>query len=152
MSNFVQTIKVIRSLPVAGTNGFELQGTMGSSRVAWKEGILYAESLPNLKANPPIPILSSKAKEASSEWKGRVYAAGKTYEATATIEQNPEELQQKSRKLKTIKTVVSLILPESEIIITTWYAHNVGPISQDQVTKYGSEERFNTGLEYVSGP
>src|SRR4051812_5776034 len=69
-SERVQNVKVTRRVPVAGTQGFELQGPTGMSRMAWKGNTLYASVLPNARLLKAVPLLIANDPKATMAWHG----------------------------------------------------------------------------------
>jgi len=150
----VASLKVTREVPVAGIVGCELDGPMGISRMAWKGETLIASVLGNSRFSPPIPLLNSIEERHTEKWSGRMYSHGKTYDAQATLSQEPTPLTREGRKYQATKTVLLLRLPDRELEIQTWYAPGYGILNQVQRTRTGSESvgRFDVELDYLSGP
>ena len=133
-SSRVQQVTVARRVPVALTQGYELQGPMGISRLAWNGGTLYATVLPNTRVYKPIPMLVSGRDKATLKWSGTVEILGKTQNASAEMNQQPETIDFRSSKLETEKSTVTVHLPQETIDLETWYARGVGPVRQEQRT------------------
>lgn len=53
----VVQVKVLRPLAVASTQGYELTGPLGTSRLGWRDGTLYADRTSNGQFEPPLPLL-----------------------------------------------------------------------------------------------
>lgn len=150
----VDKVKVTREVPVADTVGFELSGAMGLSRMAWKGETLVASVLGNSRFSPPLPLLNSIEEKQTTKWKGRMYSQGRTYEATATLSQEPTPLTREARKYQAVKTTLLIRLNDRELEVQTWYAPGVGILNQVQRTRTGDESvgRFDVELDYLSGP
>lgn len=150
----VASVKITREVPVAGITGYELNGPMGLSRVAWKGEMLVATVLGNARFHPPLPLLNSIEEKQTTKWSGRMYSLGRTYEAQATLSQESTPLTREGRKYRAIKTVMLIRLPSRELEIQTWYAPGVGILNQVQRTREGGEGvgRFDIELDYLSGP
>src|SRR5579884_3774900 len=64
----LEEVKVLRQVPVGDVTGYELGGEMGESRLAWKDGVLLAQQLPNATFNPPIPLVVAGADKTRRDW------------------------------------------------------------------------------------
>lgn len=150
----VASVKVSRELPVAGQAGYELNSPMGVSRLTWKGELLVATVIGNSRFNPPLPLLNSIDQKQTTKWVGRMYAQGRTYEATATLTQEPSPLTREGRKHQAVKTVLLIRLPSRELEVQTWYAPGIGILNQVQRTRQGTEGvgRFDIEMDYLSGP
>jgi hypothetical protein len=146
----VEPIEVGRTISVAGVKGFELDGPMGISHVAWKDRELVTTALPNLGLMPPLPLLVGGQKEAQRKWEGWLIKAGEKVPAKATLVQESETKTIGSRKYETVKCTVTVITPNRDkpIELLTWYAEGIGPVRQEQ--RIGGE--LLIALEYLSGP
>jgi hypothetical protein len=149
-SSSVEPLKVVRSVPVADVNGFELQGPMGMSRLAWRGSTLYASVLPNTRFAKPIPLVVSNEPKAVRSWDGTMEAAGKTVNVSATLKQNPESIDVGTHKFDAIKAVLTIDVatPKGTIELETYYAKGIGILKQVQRTN----GKLDVGLEYLSGP
>lgn len=150
----VASLKVTREVPVADQTGYEISGPMGISRLTWKGEMLVASVLGNTRFHPPLPLLNSIEEKQTTKWSGRMYSQGRTFEAEATLSQEPTPLSREGRKYRAIKTVMLIRLPSRELEIQTWYAPGVGILNQVQRTREGGEGvgRFDIELDYLSGP
>lgn len=130
----VQEVTVQRRVPVALTEGYELSGPMGISRLAWRGGTLFAEVLPNTRIYRPMPLLFSGKDKMTSKWSGTIETMGVVNRADGFIEQHPESIDFRSQHVDTEKSTVTLHLPEATIDLETWFVKGVGPIRQEQRT------------------
>jgi hypothetical protein len=143
----VEEVKVLRKVPVAGVTGYELGGPMGQSRIAWKDGILVAQQLPNATFNPPIPLLVGGVEKATKDWKGMIGAVGKGTPATATLIQEGDTQTFTGRPVRTTRSTLTIIAGPQKIELITWYQKGQGPIRQEQRTN----ETLQVALESING-
>jgi hypothetical protein len=144
----VQKVKVTRRVPVALTNGYELDGPMGISRLAWKGSTLYAEEFPNTRVYKPMPILVAGDPKANLSWSGTVQFMGQTVPAQATLHQEPESIDIGTKKFDTVHATLIVKIPGKSIEVQTWYAMGIGPIRQDQRTN----GKLDAHLELLGAP
>jgi len=71
----VEPVEITRKLPVADVEGVELTGALGTARLAWKRGVLYADSTANGRFAPSLPLLAEDRRMRS--WHGRLETLGK---------------------------------------------------------------------------
>jgi hypothetical protein len=70
---YVETVRALRTVPVAGTNGVELVSSLGTSRIAWKGDVLYASQLGATRYRPALILWSPRA----MDYKGESETLGK---------------------------------------------------------------------------
>lgn len=145
--NRVEEVKVLRKVPVAGVSGYELGGPMGQSRLAWKDGILVAQQLPNATFNPPIPLLVGGVEKATKDWKGMIGAVGKGTPAIATLIQEGDTQTFTGRPIRTTRSTLTIIAGPQKIELITWYQKGQGPIRQEQRTN----DTLRVALESING-
>lgn len=143
----VEQVKVTRSLSVAGTGGWELSGPLGTSRLAWKDGVLVGETFSNLRFEPAIPLLVGGEKKAERTWRGKVRHLGTDLDAVATLSQSPGKDRLGTRDVEVLRTVLTLDLPGSKVIVESAYTERLGLVRQRQETS----GRFDVALEYLGG-
>jgi hypothetical protein len=162
LATYVEEVKVTRRVAVAGVQGFELGGPLGYSRVAWKGGVLLADSLPNTGVSPPLPLLvpgdpntlSEEAKKDGAKpqpvrrWQGFVESRGKKIPAKATLYQEEATLTIEPRKHQTIKTTIRMFVAGKTLELVTWYADGMGPLRQEQHT----DGLQDISMEYIASP
>ena len=132
--SYQEPVKVSRELSVAGTKGYVLSGPMGSCRIGWREGTLYADSLLNTTFNPPLPMLVSGQPEASLDWEGYLTVLGKQRKGHATLSQKKESVTLGWRTVPTTRAKLLIEVEDHEIELITWYAVGQGPVKQEQRT------------------
>lgn len=147
-SSSTQEVKVARKLPVAATEGVELQGPMGTSRLAWRGNTLYAEALPNTRLYKPLPILVANDPKAAESWKGTVETATAVTAAQAMLRQQNESIEIGTRRYDSTKATVSMKIGNDDLELETWYAKGIGPVRQEQRTN----GKLDYKVELLSGP
>ncbi|MEA2552317.1 MAG: hypothetical protein QOJ65_493 [Fimbriimonadaceae bacterium] len=140
----VEEVKVLRKVPVDGVMGYELGGTMGQSRLAWKDGVLVAQQLPNATFNPSIPLVVAGEEKARRDWKGLIGAFGKGTPATATLIQEQDPMTVTGKTIKTTRSTLTILTPERKIELITWFEPGVGPIKQEQRNNETLEVAFES--------
>jgi hypothetical protein len=129
-NTFVEPVKVVRRMPVAGTEGYELVGPLGSSRLAWKDGVLFASTTANARFMPALPLVYPGKEE--RKWQGRMESNGKTYDATARISLKQERLKVGGGEVGTTLSTILLQIPDTGIELKTWFQPGVGIVQQEQ--------------------
>lgn len=142
----VEDVEVERRLSVAGTEGFEIGGPMGSSRLAWKRGVLWAERMANVAFSPPLPIFAEDRR--AMRWEGTLRTAFGLEKASALLEHDSDTLKPGGRVFETVAAKLTMQRPLGETILTTWFAEGVGIVRQDQRTR----DELDLRLEWVAGP
>ena len=136
----VQPIKVLRPLPVASAPGYELTGPLGVSRIAWRNGTLYADSTVNAQFIPPLPLLVPAVERTKDDdkkvltWHGRVIVLGKERPGSATLYERNATIEFGTRKVPTILSTLDIRIPGGKIGLQSWYQQGVGLIRQEQRT------------------
>ena len=143
----VEQVRVSRSLSVAGTDGWELSGPLGTSRLAWKDGLLLGETFTNLRFEPAIPMLVGGEKEAERSWRGIVRHLGRELEAVGTLKQSMGKDTIGTKEVEVLRTVLTLQLPDRQILVESAYTERLGLVRQRQET----DGRFDVALEYLGG-
>jgi len=128
----VEEVKVLRKVPVGDVSGYELGGPMGQSRIAWKDGVLIAQQLPNATFNPPVPMLVAGAANANRTWKGMIGAGGRGTQATATLVQEPDKQQLAGQTVQMTKSTLTVLTAGNKIELITWFQKGEGPVRQEQ--------------------
>lgn len=142
----VEDVRVARRLSVAGTEGFELSGPLGQSRMAWKEGTLWMDRTNGVSFDPPAPLL--KADESAASWKGKLRMPFGTEVATGSLSHGKETLKIAGRNFETTRSELSFERAVGTTTITTWFAAGTGIVRQEQRTRGALDLR----LEWVAGP
>ena len=130
LQRYVERVEVVDEIPVLGTTGYELAGPMGKSRIAWKDGVLWAKETANARFSPPIPIAMKQGKERS--WAGEIEMLGQKRKATATLTQTDEKIQLGSRKIDTVLSVLKVDLPKDVFELSSWFQPGFGLVRQEQ--------------------
>ena len=121
---------------------------MGISRLAWRTNTLYAEAFPNTRVNKALPILIANDPKASVNWNGTVETANFSRPATASLNQQTDNIQVGTRRYDAIKATVALSTGSDSYELITWYAKGLGPIRQEQRT----DGKLDYKVELLSGP
>lgn len=127
----VEAVTVAGRTSVAGVEGFELQGNLGMSRVAWKGGSLVAEVLNHSRFAPALPLMPASRK---ASWSGTVHLLNSPFPAEAKIEQAEVQDQLLGRALPGRKSVVRLRVPDLNRTITveSTFLYGIGLVRQVQ--------------------
>lgn len=127
-------VRVKRVISVAGARGYELQGPNGTSRVAWKNGTLWADQLAGARLQPPLPLLCPSQTSEDLTWEGTLGFLETNERATAKLTQVVGTELYSGRKVKVIKTTLTLDTPKRQIELQSEYAAGIGLIKQQQRT------------------
>lgn len=149
-AGFIQTVeevRVLRKAPVAGVQGVEVGGSMGISRLAWKDGLLVTDRTVNAGFKPPLPLLIGGKEKGDLKWHGMLIGATRTTGASAVLKQEPETRTLGGKTVKTIKATLLLRAEPHIIELVTWYLPGTGPIAQEQ----HSNGLLDLSLETLSG-
>lgn len=142
-STSFEPVSVRRQLSVAGAKGFELAGEHGVSRLAWKDGVLYAERWADATLSPPMPILGPEEDHVVRSWSGTVTYAGKSESGTATIRQAPVKVDVGGKKYSVRQSQIKVDMPSKTLEVVTDFAPGIGIVRQEQRTNL----KFNLSLE-----
>lgn len=137
---------ITKKLSVTGTEGFEFAGPLGATRMAWKNGALWAQNFANAQAQPAIPLL--RLDRQAAKWKGTLETATGKEAATARLSHASEQLKIGGRDFESIRTELIVTRPRSSTTVTTWFVEGIGILRQEQRTNGDLDLR----LEWVSGP
>ena len=128
---YVETVRATRNVPVAGANGVELVSGLGTSRLAWKNNVLYASKLGTTFYEPAIPLWS----RAAMKHHGRAVAFGKTTPVAGNLTPPPDksvELTINGQKLKLDEAVIVLSGGGPTREIRTWIHPTRGLVQQEE--------------------
>lgn len=142
----VEDVRLVRTTAVAGAEGMALIGAFGESRLAWRDGALWVESLANTGFSPAAPIVAADGRFRS--WKGTITTAFGEESASGRLRQRNAELTVAGRKFATVEAELELERPLGTTRITTWFAPKIGILRQEQRTRGSLDVR----LEWVAGP
>lgn len=141
-----EKVRVARSAPVGRLDGWQLEGGMGSCRLAWDGDTLVAAQLADTQYSPPIPLLAPRDRT----WSGVVSTPSLRAAGKATLERSSETLTLAGTDHKTAKTVLTLECSGETVQLTTWFFPQMGILRQEQ--RRGpllSRDRY---IEFVKGP
>jgi hypothetical protein len=143
---FVEPIKIVRTVPVAGVDGVELAGPLGVSRLGWRKGVLFADSTVNANFTPPLPIYAIDGKD--GKWGGSMGSMGKRQKCTATLHHEDAKLQIGGRNVSTRLSTVTIKTARTDIELKTWFQPKVGIVQQEQRTA----GKLDVAIQLLSGP
>lgn len=144
----IAEMAITSSAAVGSIDGVQIESSFGKSKVAWEKGTLYASALPNCTFSPPIPLVVGVESEAVRSWKGRVFIAGTTRDASASLEQKPASLPIGGKTYETTRCILKLNAgSDIKIELITCYARGMGPIWQEQRTN----DRLDIAMERING-
>jgi hypothetical protein len=145
----VQQVRVTRQVPVAMTTGYELDGPMGISRLAWRNGTLFADELPSTRLYKSLPMLVPKDPLAKLVWSGQVETLGVSVPAHAILSQSLEPVDIGAKRVDALRADLTLSLPNNKTVeLNTWYAKGIGLVRQDQRTN----GNLDIHVELLGGP
>lgn len=142
----VAPIRMSRALSVAGVPGYETEGPLGRSRLAWFGGELLAERFVGARFVPPITILVRNEKEAQRKWKGRFESPEGVHQAEARLEQSAAKFRIGSKQFDAVKTRLQVWWPGHRSEVLSWYADGTGLLRQEQRT----DGELKVSLELLS--
>lgn len=137
---------ISRKLSVTGTEGFELVSALGPTRMAWKNGALWAQNFGNVHVQPAISIFRIDREPA--DWKGTLQTVQGKEAATGKLTHENKKLEIGSRSLQTVQSQLTIKRPNATTILTTWLSEGIGIVRQEQRTNGALDLR----IEWVSGP
>lgn len=126
-------IRIPRKTSVAGTDGFVLSGPMGETHLAWKDGVLVADRFSNTYFSPAAPLLVDVEGKVRREWRGSAQGLWGKMDATAVLNQAPAEEILGGRKIKVIKTELTITGSKGKSIkLQTMFQPGAGIATQRQ--------------------
>jgi hypothetical protein len=140
----IKPVRVTRPVAIMDVEGYELNGVLGVSLLAWRHGVLIQQSGANIRYEPPLPILY--ANRSHGDWKGSVSWFGRSEPASAEISQRPASINLGARQVSTTQSEVDLKLSTKTIRLITWFESGVGIVKQEQRTN----DQLDYGLEMVA--
>ncbi|MBS1720683.1 MAG: hypothetical protein JST35_09580 [Armatimonadetes bacterium] len=143
----VESIKVTRSISVAGVSGFELSGPLGVSRIAFRDGRLVADQLGITRFSPPIPLLLP-GPSAQTAWTGTVASPAGSESTEARLDQIEDKLEIDGKKVNTTKTVLTFKIRGKDLELTTWFRAGIGIARQEQRL----DGKLIVSFDTISGP
>ncbi|MCX7800015.1 MAG: hypothetical protein N2109_06680 [Fimbriimonadales bacterium] len=152
LTTFVARVRVERRVPVGRALGYELRGSMGTSRLAWDGDELVASMLPQTRFNPPIRLAVAGARGDARNpfravWRGNVEWFGKARAGVATLEQRPDRARIGSAEVPATLSVVRLTTENRTVELSSWFVDGIGLVRQEQRT----DGILDVRLEYLRG-
>lgn len=143
-------MKVIGPITVGQGQGWQIESSMGNSRLAWINGKLVASELSGTRYDPPLVLLAPDSIKTPLSWSGRVFSSGVEYDGKATLRQEnltkkKDQIEIGGIKYSTIKCSHDLMIGDNKVELTTWYSSGIGIIRQEQ-TRNGD---LVPSLEYI---
>ncbi|MBX3118148.1 MAG: hypothetical protein KF784_03720 [Fimbriimonadaceae bacterium] len=147
-AKYVEPLRINKEVGVAGTQGVELTGPLGSSSMAWKNGVLYADRLAGTSYSPPLPLLAADSR--TIDWKGTAsWPMSGSVKVEARLTHEAQKLKLDAREYETTRSRLQLVLDgKRSMEVTTWFAPGTGIVRQEQRT--GGE--LDIRIDYLSGP
>ncbi|MDX2065655.1 MAG: hypothetical protein SFX74_07945 [Fimbriimonadaceae bacterium] len=141
---YVEEVKAVQPVAVFDAPGVEFRSGLGNSRVAWKDGELFASQLNQTRFVPPIAVSATAAKRHH----GRVEAYGKVTPFSARIlpEKDPVDVQVDQTTLKARKTVIQGRMGDRNLEIHTYVHSSKGIVRQEEWIN----DRLTLRLELVA--
>lgn len=147
-NSYTAEVKVARQAAVAGLDGFVLLGPTGESHIAWNKDLLVGERFANTRFTPAIPLLVDSRQRVRRGWKGKVQGAWGQFEGEGVLNQAPSEEMVGGRKVKVVKTELTILNPKGKSIrLRTLYQPGAGIVAQHQWI--GGD--LVVGLDWLSG-
>jgi hypothetical protein len=148
LSKYVARLKVSKEAPVAGVTGYELSSDLGLFRLAWKNGVLVADSLAGTRFDPPLPLVRAGKGKSSDRWSGMVSYLGRTTRSIAEITQDSSTIEIGSKKMDCARVVTKLSIDQKNIEIESCFVPGIGLVEQSQHV----DGLLTIGLKYQEGP
>ena len=137
---------ISKRLSVTGTEGFEIAGPLGATRMAWKDGTLWAQNFGNAQALPALPLL--RVDHQPVGWKGTLETTAGQEKASAQLTHETENRENAGRTTRTLGAQLVVKRPRSTTTLITWFAEGIGIVKQEQRT----DGELDLSLDWVSGP
>lgn len=134
LTTFVETFRISGRVPVNGVYGFELQSSMGVSRLGWKGDTLYASAFPNTRFSPPIPILVRGVGKLTKTTECTVISNGNKVKANVSLVQSEDEVVISTASKDCIRTHLTIQTPTDSVVVVSQYVPGLGLYSQSQST------------------
>lgn len=143
----IAEVRVLREVSVDGAKGFLLSGPMGESRLAWKDDRLLLGRSPNCVFEPAIPILVQTAGDVRRKWSGKLRGIWGEEPAEAILDQSRTEEQVGGRKMRVVKSFLSITGQKHRLRLQTFFQEGNGIVAQKQWT----DGDLIVSLEWLSG-
>jgi len=127
---YVEPLRVVREVSVAGAAGYELESPLGPARIAWKGDALYLSRTINAQYEPALPIFGPN----DTKYHGRAIANGKTHPVHGVLMRapRPEPLTLGGRTFRCEVATLTFEMDGKSIELKTWLSRGVGLIQQEQ--------------------
>ncbi len=135
---FVEPVRVVGRVPVSKTEGYKLEGPLGTSHLAYEDGKLIASKFANSSFEPPLPLLDTRLKNESKPkswaWTGSLRSFGYDRPASATISQSKTKVDFAGESIDAIRTDILIRSKSAQIELRTWFRPGYGIVQQEQRT------------------
>ncbi|MEI7576070.1 MAG: hypothetical protein WCK51_04195 [Armatimonadota bacterium] len=139
----ISTLRVVEPSAVGSVKGWRLVGSLGESRMAWKDSKLVVSEFSNCRFSVPVPILDTAKIPAKSKsqgdafsqahtWKGKMESFGVIRPCGATLRQRQTKLE--GNKADLVQTILELSVGGATMEIRTWFERGKGIVKQEQRT------------------
>ncbi len=145
---YVEPVRVERPISVAGAAGYALSGPLGESRLAWKQGTLYAERFVNVRFEPAMPILVAGEGSANRKWRGRLIGLGPGKEAEAALAQAPDRVRVGTQSFPAAKASLTVLDGSRRIEAISWYVDGIGLVR----TEHRTDGKLDVQMDLLAGP
>ena len=135
---FVEPVRVVGRVPVSKTEGYKLEGPLGTSHLAYENGKLIASRFANSTFDPPLPLLDAQLKNDTKpktwSWNGSMRSFGYDRPASATISQSKAKVDLAGESINAIRTDIMIRSKSAQIEVRTWFRPGYGIVQQEQRT------------------
>ncbi len=135
---FVEPVRVVGTVPVSRSQGYKLEGPLGTSHLAYEDGKLIASKFANSTFEPPLPLLDTRLKNETKpknwSWTGSLRSFGYDRPASATISQSKAKVDIAGESIDAIRTDVLIRSKAAQIEVRTWFRPGYGIVQQEQRT------------------
>lgn len=135
---FVEPVRVVGRVPVSKTEGYKLEGPLGTSYLAYENGKLIASRFANSAFDPPLPLLDTQLKNDTKpknwSWNGTMRSFGYDRPASATISQSKAKVDIAGESINAIRTDIVIRSKTAQIEVRTWFRPGYGIVQQEQRT------------------
>ncbi len=135
---FVEPVRVVGRVPVSKTEGYKLEGPLGTSHLVYEDGKLIASKFANSSFEPPLPLLDTRLKNESKPknwaWTGSLRSFGYDRPASATISQSKTKVDIAGESIDAIRTDILIRSKSAQIELRTWFRPGYGIVQQEQRT------------------
>lgn len=145
----VDHIRVQRAMPVAGVSGVSLTTPGGETRLAWKDGVLFADMLGGTRYSPPLPLCSPRLEEKKViSWRGILTVGHRSFGGEAELRQSPDAYLLASKRTDALRCDLTIEVNRQVTEVGTWFVRGIGMVRQEERTR----DQLVRAIEYVAGP